>query len=283
MFFIIHYHLIKTMLRRIGNKKKLATEIIRYFPKDITVFIDLCFGTGSMTWAMLKKYPNIYYFGNDLDDDVANLWFVMQNKEDFNELYELTELCPYSRAVFAYFKDNKAKNKIEKALRFLYLSNYSLYGKNDTLYFNAYNNSKEVLLSDMKNIFKYLKFVKFENKNLFDVVLPLSYPKNRPNAFNGQFVYLDLPYIDTTDNYSNSFNENDTRKAIEKMNKTGLRYAISEFKSEITQNIAKDYGLNYIEVIERKTLNNRNTEILITNYKPDYQKTIERTLWDGFN
>ena len=267
------------MLRRIGSKKKLATEIIRYFPKDITVFIDLCFGTGSMTWTMLKKYPNIYYFGNDLDDDVANLWFVMQNKDDFNELYALTELCPYNRTVFDYFKGNKTNNKIEKALRFLYLSNYSFLGKNDTLYFNSCNNSKETLLSDMKNILKYLKHVKFDNKNLFDINLPLSYPKNRPLQKYGQFAYLDLPYINTTDNYSNSFTEKDTRKAIEKMDATGLRYAISEFKSDMTEQIAKDYNLNYIEIKERKSLKNRNTEILMTNYKPDYQKPVELSLF----
>lgn len=271
------------MLRRIGNKKKLALEIIKYFPKDITVFIDLCFGTGAITWEMLKKYPNIYYFANDIDDDVSNLWLVMQNNDDFNQLYELVELCPYNRNIFAYFKDNKAKNKIEKALRFLYLSNYSLFGMDGGLRFSAYDNSKEVLLSEMKMIFKYLKFVKFENKDLFDVVLPLNYPKNRPNAFNGQFVYLDLPYIDTSDNYTNSFTEKDTRKTIEKMDKTGLRYAISEFKTEITEQIAKDYNLHYIEIKERQSLLNRNVEILMTNYKPEYQKPIELTLWDGFN
>ena len=82
-----------------------------------------------MTWAMLKKYPNLYYFGNDLDNDVANLWYIMQDEKEFNKLYEAVELCPYHQDIYKTFANGFVpKNNIDKALQFLYLSNYSLYG-----------------------------------------------------------------------------------------------------------------------------------------------------------
>jgi len=279
-----NYHLIKTMLRRIGNKKKIASEIIKYFPKDITVFIDLFFGTGAMTWEMLNKYPKLYCFANDLDNDISNLWYIMQNERDFNQLYEAIELCPYHADIYKYFKnDYLPKNNIEQALQFLYLSNYSLFGFKSELRQVAYNNSKEILINEMKNILKYLSNVKFENKDVFKIQIPLSFPENRPLQKYGQFVYCDPPYIATADNYQNSFTEEQNRKLIEKLIASELRFAISEFKSEITEQIAKDYNLYYTEIKERRNHKKRSTEILMTNYKPDYQKQIKRTLWDGFN
>ena len=268
------------MLRRIGNKKKFANEIIRYFPNDITVFIDLCFATGSITFEMLKKYPNIYFIANDIDNDIANLWYIMQNENDYNKLFEAVELCPYHTDIYKYFKTFEPKNKIDKALRFLYLSNFSVFGFETMLKIVSYCNNKETLLKDMKTYLKKMKFVMFSNSDLFKFKLPVSFPANRTTQRDGQFAYLDAPYIDTADNYSNSFTETDSRKAIQKLIDSGLRFAVSEFKTKITEQIAKDFNLNMIEIKERRTsTKKRDVEILMTNYKPDYQKAVELSLF----
>jgi len=256
------------MLRRLGNKKKIAKDIVKHFPADITVFIDLCFGTGAITYEMLKKHPNIYFIANDIDNDIANLWYIMQNKNDFNKLFEAVELCPYHTDIYRYFKTLEPKNKIDKALRFLYLSNFSVNGLPTVLRICAYHNNKRNLLNDMKDFFKLVKYINFDNLDLFKFNLPVSFRKNRPNELKGQFAYLDAPYIGTTDNYKNSFTENDTRKAIQKLIDSGLRFAVSEFKTKITEQIAKDYNLNLIEIVERRTsTKKRNIEILMTNYQ----------------
>ena len=131
----------------------------------------------------------------------------------------------------------------------------------------------------MKNILKHIKLIHFYTKDVFDFILPISYPHSRPLQKYGQFVYCDPPYIATADNYQNSFTEEQTRKLVEKLIDSELRFAISEFKSEITEQIAKDYKLYYIEIKDRKNFKKRSIEILMTNYKPDYQKPVEMSLF----
>ncbi len=268
------------MLRRIGNKSKIASEIIQYFPKDITVFIDLFFGSGAMTWEMMKKFPDIYYTANDIDNDVYNLWNICINDEKFNLLYELIEITPYHTTNYKEFATNFVpKNEVEKALQFLYLSNFSLYGFKGTLQMTAHLNSKKILLENAKNILKYIKFVRFDNKDFRDFSLPLSFHTNRPLSKKGQFVYCDPPYINTSDNYSNSFTEQDTKDLIEKLINSELRFCISEFLTETTVNLAKEYNLSMTVIKERKVFKKIETEIIMTNYKTDFQKSYSLSLF----
>ena len=74
------------ILNRLGNKKELADKIISYFPKDITCFIDLFFGSGAITWAMLDLFPNLYYIANDKDNDVFNLWQVLIDSDKADDV-----------------------------------------------------------------------------------------------------------------------------------------------------------------------------------------------------
>lgn len=272
------------MLRRIGNKSELASEIIQYFPKDITVFIDLFFGSGAMTWEMIKKFPKIYYTANDLDNDVYNLWTICINEEKFNQLFELIEITPYHSTNYKKFAtDFIPKNEIEKALQFLYLSNFSIYGFKSMLDMSSYKNSKKLLLENAKNILQFLKFVRFDNKDFRKFHLPLSFPVTRPTEKYGQFVYADPPYIATADNYSNSFTEQDTKELIEKLISSELRFCISEFLTKTTEKLAKEYNLNLTIIKERRNHKKRSTEIIMTNYKPIYQKSVSLSLFSDCN
>jgi len=273
------------MLRRIGNKSDLASEIIQYFPKDITIFIDLFFGSGAMTWEMMKKFPKLYYTANDIDNDVANLWNICRNENDFNQFYELVEITPYHSDIYKQFtNDFIPKDKFEKALQFLYLSNFSLFGFKSCLRFVAYNNSRKILLENAKDILKYVnKLIVFENKDFREINLPYSYPKTRPLQKYGQFVYCDPPYIQTADNYSNSFTEQDTKELIEKLISSELRFCISEFLTDTTEKLAKQYNLKLTIIKERRNHKKRATEIIMTNYKPDFQKSYSLSLFSDCN
>jgi DNA adenine methylase len=60
------------ILRRLGNKEKLAEKIYSTFPKH-NVYLEPFFGTGSMYFLKPRAMHNIV---NDIDDDVFNLWNV---------------------------------------------------------------------------------------------------------------------------------------------------------------------------------------------------------------
>ena len=48
---------------------------------------------------------------------------------------------------------------------------------------------------------------------------------------------------------------------------SGIRFAMSEFENPKVLELAKERNLNIIPICERQSIKNRNTEILITNYK----------------
>jgi DNA adenine methylase len=65
-----------------------------------------------------------------LDDDVYNLWTVLQ--ANHQELKEAIEQMPLSHSLFNYWVRNKETDPIKKATRFLMLSNFSLYSSGVT-------------------------------------------------------------------------------------------------------------------------------------------------------
>ena len=58
------------ILRRLGNKKKIAKKIQAYFPPH-KIYIEPFFGAGGMFFNKPKAKYNIV---NDLDSDVFNLF-----------------------------------------------------------------------------------------------------------------------------------------------------------------------------------------------------------------
>ncbi len=80
-------------------------------------------------------------------------------------------------------------------------------------------------------------------------------------------IYCKPPYLGTTDNYSNSFTENDSIRLFDCLQNAGCKFAISEFDNEFILNQAKERCLNIVYIGERKNIGNRRTEILITNYE----------------
>ncbi len=243
------------MLRRIGNKTRMATQIQAYFPEH-TVYVEPFFGAGGMFFNKpLAKY-NIL---NDDDNDVFNLFTLLLKDKD--ALKDAIALMPIHKTLLQYYKKNKGTTDIEKAIRFLFLSNYTLYGKGDTIKFGT-ENHKKILLSKIDATFEKLQFVQFECcdfKRLFKVV-----PKRQ---IKETFAYLDPPYLGTTSNYEHQWTEQDAEDMFECAVNSGVRFAISEFDNPIILALAKKYDLNIIIIGERQNLKNVRTEILITNYQ----------------
>lgn len=65
------------MLRRLGNKSKIAKEIQKHFPK-LDAYIELFFGAGGM---FFNKPKAKYNFLNDNDSEVYNLFKVLQTQQ----------------------------------------------------------------------------------------------------------------------------------------------------------------------------------------------------------
>ena len=249
------------ILRRLGNKKAIAHKIIPHFPPH-KIFISPFFGAGGMFFNKPKAKYNIV---NDLDSDVFNLFQVVMNQKE--ELEKAFYLMPIHSDLLAYWKINKETDPIKKALRFLFLSNL-IEPTTGNIQRKVYDNSKKRITENMDKTFELLQDVRFDNKD-FEVFLKhLYWNPERPREKENSFIYNDPPYLSTASNYeSKDWNKSDVIRLFDANEKTGCKFAISEFDNEFVIEEAKRRNLNIIIIGERQNLKNRRVEILITNYK----------------
>ena len=256
------------ILRRLGNKGKIADKIQTYFPVH-KIYIEPFFGAGGMFFNKPKAKYNIV---NDLDSDVFNLFNLVMNQKE--ELEKAFLLMPIHSDLLDYWKKNEETEPIKKALRFLFLSNLTVMGTGNSIQGGIYND-KISFYDKIEPCFKYLDNVKMFNTDFKEFL-------NRKIAFGESgfscgiedtFIYCDPPYLGTDSNYSNNFTEEQTKDLFKTLIDTRCKFAISEFDHKTVINEAKENGLNVIYIGERQNLKNRRTEILITNYE-DNQKSL---------
>jgi len=83
------------------------------------------------------------------------------------------------------------------------------------------------------------------------------------------FFIATPPYLETVNNYSDSdtWTTTDSSDLFDALQKTGCKFAYSEFDHPFILQQAKERNLNVHIIGERQNLKNRRIEILVTNYK----------------
>lgn len=251
------------LLNRHGNKNKIAKNIISLFPEH-NIYIECFFGAGGIFFNKPLAKKSIL---NDIDDDVYNLYTVIQNNKD--ELIKQWDDVIIHNSLFKYWIKNKETDPIRKAIRFLYLSNLSYLGTMETMKI-ALNNSfhyKTKVNDNIDNVYNMLKKAIFSNKDVISFLK--SFSERHPEKLDKKiFVYCDPPYINTDNNYKNNFSLEEFTNMIDLLISKRLKFAISEQNNNKILEIAKSRNLNIFTV---KTILNQvnqsyRKEILITNY-----------------
>ena len=255
------------ILRRLGNKKKIAKEIQKYFPEH-KVYIEPFFGAGGMFFNKPKAKYNIV---NDLDSDVFNLFQVVMNQKE--ELEKAFYMMPIHSDLLDYWKKNKETDPIKKAIRFLFLSNFTIMGSGNGIRIGASGGTnKNIFDENLNETFDLLKNVQLNNCDFERFLNSISFDdRKNPTETNESFIYCDPPYLDTNDNYSNSFTKEQSNDLFDSLEATGCKFAMSEFNHPFILYQAEKRGLNIIYIGERQNLKNRRIEVLITNYKNNQQ------------
>jgi DNA adenine methylase len=248
------------ILLRLGNKQRIAKDIIKYFPIH-KVYVEPFFGAGGMFFNKPKVKHNIV---NDLDSDVFNLYQVVMTQKD--ELLNLYKITPYHTELVKYWHKNQEQDSLKKAMRFLMLSNFVLNGRGTTLSFGSgacgrrTTKDFEILLNNTYDLIDGVQFMNIDFRKFFKGF--------QIRGTEGQhFIYCDPPYLGTGDNYSDSFTEDDSNDLFNELKETKCKFAMSEFDHPFILEQAKERGLNIIIIDERQNLKNRRTEILVTNYE----------------
>lgn len=243
------------VLRRLGNKAKIAEMIQTKFPEH-NIYVEPFFGAGGMFFHKPKAKYNIV---NDNDNDVFNLFnVIMHRKDDFIEAFIK---MPFHEGLLRHWKQNKETDEILRALRFIFLSNFTYLGKGTTLSFGNVN-TKSIILKNIDVTQKYLENVQFANRDFRSFFKQLS-----ERYSDDAFIYCDPPYLGTANNYETSFTERDIEDLFNLLMQSKCKFAVSEFDNPFILEQAQKNGLNTLIIGERRNLKNRRTEILITNYE----------------
>ena len=242
------------ILTRLGNKRAMADKIWCHFPKH-DLYIEPFFGAGGMFFSKPKAKYNIL---NDLDEEVYNLFIMIQRR--WEDLYDCLFFTPIHEKLFEEWKHSKPLDPVWRAVRFLVVSNFSYLGKMETLSFPS-RNTKKLALQRLRKVYEQIYDVDFMCTDFREVFRKIE-SKNREMAF----VYCDPPYLDTENNYSSGFTEEDSEDLFDTLEKSGIKWAMSEFDHPFILDHAEERNLKVIEIGERKNLKNRRMELLVLNY-----------------
>ena len=250
------------MLRRLCRKDAIAENIIRFFPQH-TTYIEPFFGAGGIFFnKTLAKY-NIL---NDLDSEVFNLFMILKDEKLCEEFKRLFEIMPISQDLWDFWHKEIPENRIEKAVRFVFFSNFGFMGKTGTMKFDA-QNPKIQFEKSIPKINAMLRDAKINNCDFRRFFKSID-----KDVFKDAFIYSDPPYFGTTDNYNtDGFTISDTADLLDTMIATKSKFAMSEFYSEELAELVLQRKLSIHTIGTRHNLGKPKTEILIVNYLPNYK------------
>jgi DNA adenine methylase len=246
------------ILRRIGNKKRIAKHIIQHFPEH-ELYIEPFFGGGGLFFNKPKAKYNIV---NDNDSNVYNLFNVINN--DYKALQTAVYQMPIHEELWNHWKKNEENEPIKKAILFLLFSNFSYMGTGDILRFPS-GHTHKILHENIKATHDFMFGTLLMNVDFRRMFKKISFRNEK--AKEKAFIYCDPPYLNTGNNYESGFNSNDCEDLFNVLVGTNCKFAVSEFDHPFVIEQAKKHGLNIIEIGERVNLKNRRMELLITNYK----------------
>lgn len=244
------------ILNRLGNKAKIAEKVQKHFPRH-DIYMEPFFGAGGMYFNKPKAK---YNFINDLDDDVYNLF--RQVVENTDELVKAIKRTPITETQFKIWgKGHREEDDMLSAIRFLWISNFGLYGKPNTLRISPVT-PKNTIIDGIESTLKYLDGAYFFHTDFRNFFKKCDYKSNIARCF----CYCDPPYLGTDDNYSNSFTEDDSSDLFQMLVDSGVKFAMSEFDHPFILEKAEKHGLNVEIIGERQNILNKRVEVLITNY-----------------
>lgn len=247
------------ILRRLGNKKKIAKAIQQHFPPHRT-YIEPFFGAGGLFFHKPKARYNLV---NDLDQDVFNLFQIISTQPE--ALKEALWQMPIHETLWDYWKTHQEKDPIRKAIRFIFLSNFGYLGKASTMRFLS-GNTKRLIYEAIDKTSELLFDVEFTCCDFRELFRKLSIKVGDQKS---TFIYCDPPYLETANNYQEGFTAQDTKDLFEILLSTGCKFAISEFEHPVVMEMVKKYDLDLVIIGERRNLKNRRVEVLVKNYQSE--------------
>jgi DNA adenine methylase len=274
--------LVQPVLKWVGGKRQLLSEIEKYIPSTYKVYYEPFVGGGAVLFHLQPKNVVI----NDINSELINLYNIIKNDVEalITDLQRYRNELDYFYEIRELDRNKEEYNKfssIEKASRMLYLNKTcynGLFRVNRAGEFNSpfgsYKNpniSNELTLRAVSNYF-HKSEIRFENT---DFVQALNGIKK------GSFVYFDPPYDPVSSSTSftgydkGGFDRADQlrlKELCDSLTEKGVKFLLSNSATDFIRNeLYKDYKIEIIKA--KRAINSKGSgrgeidEVLVRNYE----------------
>lgn len=274
---------LKTFIKWPGNKTKHLKHILKYIPPDYNRYIEPFIGSGAL---FLKLQPKKWII-NDLNEDLIDVWSLINNSPEYIVKWftmfskYFGKLSNADKVSFCSYLTNTLNDKERSNFRTVkyMLMKYCAYMGNiisknkykfSGLDANIYVNNRTFFLEQIyyQNIFNVSEFLnetkgKIYNKD-YKYILRMSK--------NGDFVFLDPPYIEKKYDFSYNFNEkldesflHELRLELEKLDDKNVKWLMTQANTKEVRNIFGNYKIRKFKAYRMRSKDYA-TELIITNY-----------------
>ena len=214
-----------------GSKRSQASEIIKYFPKEIDTYYEPFIGGGSMMRELLDSDIKVKkIICSDINEDLINLWNCIKN--DFEGVYwhykslwvELNkdENKERKKAFFNEIRDRY--NKERNPLDFMFIMRTTTNGmpryNNSGEFNNSFHVTRDGIIPD--KLYKILEEWNYK-LNKYNVEFIVSDYKDIQPLKN-DFIYMDPPYANTKGMYFGSI---DNEQLFDYIRNLKCKFALS--------------------------------------------------------
>ncbi|MEQ9553804.1 MAG: DNA adenine methylase [Coleofasciculus sp. G3-WIS-01] len=241
-----------------GSKRNLASDILRFLPKNIGRLVEPFSGTAAISIAAAARQVSQNFWINDLNRPLIKLLeLIVEQPTQIADFYTKIWNEQHGNSVEHYYKIRDEFNKTSDPLLFLYLLSRCVKGSvryNSHGLFNQSPDKRrkgtrpEKMRQNIEGVSHLLK-----NKCFFTA---LDYKDVLAKVDNTDFVYMDPPYQGVCGNrdsrYCSGISFDEFVSAIEVLNRKAIKFAISydgKRGSKIFGNKLPEYlGLKKIQI-----------------------------------
>jgi DNA adenine methylase len=275
---------LKTFIKWNGNKSHYTKIILSHFPSELNTYIEPFLGSGAVFLEMTPKK----YLINDINCNLIRLWNLIKTKPNtvLNELEQFRlyflnleneqkkEFC--RNTCFGFRKIKKWNQKNILQWWFMILSSYmGSIIHNNKYYFNGldmnilkFNRPTAFSENFKENLSKVSSFLNESNGE----IKCLHFTKILEKAKEGDFVFLDPPYLRTKKYNNLDYNIDLTEPTIEEiykqcqmLDKKKVKWLMTQIDSPLIRKLFSEYKIIRLSRFCHRTLK-RKRDIIIMNY-----------------
>lgn len=274
----------KTFIRWQGNKSKHINKFIEYVPEFTGSYIEPFVGSGAL---LLKLQPKKWII-NDINKDLINIWNQVKTNpheiiKEFKKFGDhFKPLSKKDKVIYCKEITSKIESMpydLKRASLYLLMKFCSYTG--DIIYNNIFffksldmnifirNYYPFLIQNNYNNIIEVSKFLNNSKGKIYNT----NYEKILNKSKNGDFVFLDPPYIEDH-NYEFNYNKNEVLdesfiiglyQQVKQLDTKGVKWLMTQADTKQIKEIFKEYHVEKFQVYRMGSKSYVN-ELIIMNY-----------------